>query len=316
MTRTLLVLCLLVGCTESTELFQQHKDASSADGAARPEHDFCPTRIDVYGGINMQLAGCGGAAPTDATREKGYFSPGAPDYDSTVAGRLLARLTDDPDLVPIFGSTWSVRSCAGPGQTLSQLTPPLSEDDCAVDGGTEGGTWQTSCVGDPAPVLLFSAGMLDDLCHGGGPDSSAKDDPATYVRHYAQRMASFLASRKPGLAMVGPLTEWTEAPPYTDSTPATCDWPRPQWDEQGLQAWVESASGAQGVAVDVEIVPDLHAEFRDHGKCCQILDGSCSTNWFSHDSQEVASCDGAQAIVDFWYARLKAALLARDFVCP
>ncbi len=323
MTRPLLVLCLLAGCTESTELLEQRKDAATTahdarlgDGAPRPKDDFCPTRIDVYGGINMQLAGCGGGAPTDAPLENGYFFPGAPDYDSTVAGRLLARLTGDPDLVPIFGPAWTVRSCAGPGQTLSQLASPLSEDDCGVDGLGEGGSWQKSCVSDPAPVLLFSAGMLDDLCHGGGPDSSAQDDPTTYVRHYVQRMESFLASRTPRLAMVGPMTEWTEAPPYADNDPAACEWQRPQWDEQGLQSWAESVPGAQGDAFDVEAVPDLHDEFRDHSKCCQILDASCSTNWFSYGSQEVASCDGAQAIVDFWYARLKTALLARDFACP
>jgi hypothetical protein len=314
MTRTLVILCLLAGCTESTELLDQRKDATAGDGSPRTKRDFCPTRIDVYGGINMQLAGCGGAAPTDATL--GYFSPGAPGYDSTVAGRLLARVTDDPDLVPIFGPTWTVRSCAGSGQTLSQLTSPLSEDDCGVDGLAEGGSWQTSCADDPAPVLLFAAGMLDDRCHGGGPDSSAQDDPATYVRHYAQRMEAFLASRNPRLALVGPLTEWTQAPPYTDNTQAACEWQRPQWDEQGVQGWAESMPGAQGDARDIEVVPDLHAEFRAHGKCCQILDGSCSTNWFGHDSQEVASCDGAQAIVDFWYARLKSALLARDSTCP
>ena len=353
MIRAFVLLCFLAGCTQSTELLKPREGADAAvfhdtianaardDGASRdrdanavgdrgasadggapemctgdakPQRGFCPTRIDVYGGINMQLAGCGGSELTPAPVESGYFSPGTPDYDGTVAGRLLARLTGDPDLEPLFGSTWTVRSCAGSGETLSQVTSSLAEDDCGPGSPNNAGQWLASCDIDPAPVLLFSAGMLDDACHGGGPDSGEPDDAATYVRHYARRMDGFLASRNPGLAIVGPLTEWTDAPPYTQDSQSGCQWQRPDWDELGLQHWSETRADGN----DVEVVPDLHVDFRNHSKCCQILGGSCSTNWFNRDSKnpEVANCDGAQAIVDFWYSRLKMALLARDFRCP
>jgi hypothetical protein len=277
-----------------------------------PSYDFCPTRIDVYGGVNMQSAGCGGSQLTPSPIESGYFAPGAPDYDATVAGRFLARLVGDPDLEPLFGSAWTVRSCAGFGETLSQMAPPIAEDACGPDSPESGGQWLASCSSDPAPVLLLSAGMLDDACHGGGPDSSEQDDPTTYVQHYAQRMNAFLTSRNPRLALVGPTTEWTDAPPYTQNSDPGCRWQRPDWDELGLQQWSETRPGT------VEVVPDLHTEFREHNMCCQILGGSCATSWFSRDPQhpEFTNCDGTQAIVDLWYSLLKSTLLAGNFHCP
>jgi hypothetical protein len=357
-TRALVLSCCFAACARSTELLEQHRDASTAtpdvpapdtrdacaredassahddaaspdlvlepdlaavdrfEAAARPHHDFCPTRIDVYGGINMQLAGCGGTAPALETLESGLFSPGAPEYDSTVAGRLLARLTDDPELVPRFGSSWRVRSCAGAKATLSQLTPPLAEDDCAANSPGDASPWQSDCADDPAPVLLAAASMLDDSCHGGGADSSAEDDSATYLRHYAMRLDALLASRGPRLAIVGPTTEWTAQPPSSEAGPWGCDWQRPQWDEVALATWASNRTEAPAGTLDVEVASHLYAEFFAHSRCCQEHDGSCSTNWFSRNSQEVANCDGAQAIVDFWYSRLKAVLKARDFQCP
>jgi hypothetical protein len=353
MIRAAVALCLLASCTHTTELLEPHKradgggpvDAASntprdgggsaapdaianADGNASPtddaidareagiklRYDFCPTRIDVYGGINMQLAGCGGSQRIPSPIESGYFSPGASEYDGTVAGRLLARIEGDPELEPLFGSAWIVRSCAGAGETLSQVAPPISEDACGPDSPDSTGQWLASCASEPAPVVLLSAGMFDDACHGGGPDSDQPDDPTTYVKHFAQRMDAFLASRNPGLALVGPMTEWTDAPPYAQNNESGCRWKRPDWDELGLQTW----SDTRADTVDVELVPDLHAEFQEHNKCCLILAGSCSTNWFSRDSQnpEMVNCDGAQAIVDLWYSRLKATLLAREFRCP
>ena len=167
-------------------------------------------------------------------------------------------------------------------------------------------------MNDPAPVLLLAAGMLDDGCHGGRPDSSHPDDPATYSLHYGRRLDAFLASRDARLALVGPATEWTLAPPLANDGSWTCDWQRPQWDEMGLQGWAASSTDAPNTVM----VPDLHTEFFDHSRCCQGQDSSCSTNWFGHSTPEIANCDGAQAIVDFWYTQLKTALLARDFQCP
>jgi|GEM_PF-3180057 hypothetical protein len=334
MIRSLAVLCLLAGCTHSTELLSPIEprtgvktgtvveagtvadaDASPPDDAgARSLRPFCPTSIDVYGSINLQLPGCGGPEGTNASVENGYFSPGTTDYDATLAGRLLARLTDDPDLVPLFGQTWTVRSCAGPGETLSQLAPPIPEDACGGDSPATTGEWLTSCTADPAPVLLFSAGMLDDACHGGGPDSGEPDDPATYQKHYAQRMDAFLASRIPRLALVGPMTEWTAPPASAQFPQFECVWARPDWDEQGLQYWTET----HDATVEVEVVPDLHADFREHHICCRSLGGSCSTDWFSRGPRNsgFVNCDGAQALVDFWYSHLKATLLASDYQCP
>jgi hypothetical protein len=275
----------------------------------QPRYDFCPTRIDIYGGVNVQLVGCGGSQRIPVPVENGYFSPGSPGYDSTVAGRLLARLSDDPDLVPIFGTTWTVRSCAGPGETLSRLAP-LSEGACAPDPSDD--PWLGVCKNDPAPILLFAAGMTDDACHGGEQDAKPTDDLASYLQHYAQRMDAFLASRNPSLAILGPSTEWTAAPVADE---AGCQWQRPDWDEVGLQHWLAGLADSQTSVVPVA---DLHDDFRAHNKCCANLGFSCSTNWLVRDpgNPEMVNCDGAQAIVDFWYSRLKETLLAREFLCP
>ena len=88
-------------CSVSTELLSK-----------QPSLSFCPTRIDVYGGTNTELAGCGGPGPTQQVGAAGFFSPGTSDYDATLAGRLQARLVADPDLLPVFGEGWKVRSCS------------------------------------------------------------------------------------------------------------------------------------------------------------------------------------------------------------
>jgi hypothetical protein len=241
--------------------------------------------------------------------QDGYFAPGTPDYDATLAGRIYARLVYDPDLIPRFGSSWHVRSCSAPLASLTQLAPPLPEDDCGQDSPSNAGTLLGMCANDPAPLLLLSAGMLDDRCHGGGPDSSEADDPTTYTRHFASRLDSFLTVRHPNIVLVGPTSEWTAAPVHDVSLLAGCSWTRPDWDIAGLDQWWQRRTDSRTVS----LVRDLHGDFQRHNHCCGLLGVACDTNFSSGPG--LVNCDGAQAIVDLWYQNLKALLLARSYGC-
>jgi hypothetical protein len=266
---------------------------------------FCPTTIDIYGGTNSLLPGCGGPAFPPSPVEDGFFAPGTPNYDATLAGRLWARLVGDPDLVPRFGTSWMIRSCATPGQTLSQLVPMLTADLCGRGAPDLMAATTTVCSKKTASVILLSATMTDDECHGGAGNSS--DDPDTYSRHFSQRMDMFFASRSPVFAMVGPRTEWVDIPNLSGNE--SCFGRRQDWDREGLSTWALS----QKIMSAVELLPDLHPTFKQHHWCCHVMDTICSMDWFKKG--EVINCDGAQALVNFWYMHLKSFLLANEFDC-
>jgi hypothetical protein len=300
MKRAWCLLCLLPACTRTTELL----------GPTPTALPFCPTTMDVYGGTNVALRGCGGPSLAPASLEDGTFAPDTPEYGSSLAGRLYARLVGDPDLAPRFGSAWKVRSCSAPGASLVHFSPALTENNCGQNAPNGAGSMVGMCADHPAPLVLLSAGMLDDRCHGGGPDSSADNDPATYNRHFASRLDAFLIARHPQAALVGPTTEWTAKLIHGNSFAAECAWSRPDWDISGLDLWIHNRSNAFSVGR----VADLHGEFQRHSHCCKVFDAGCEKDFLAEPG--VVNCDGAQTIVDLWYQSLKALLLAHDFVCP
>jgi hypothetical protein len=326
-------LLLVLGCTRSTELLPPGDDASidrpvpadvyvpadrdaPADsfvpdtGPPRRHYPFCPTTIDVYGGTNFLFPVVGGPQSPMADPKAGLVGSENQGYDQTLAGRLAARLEDDADVVPALGSTWTVRSCAGMGETLSQLSPPLDADACGRNSPFRDDRYLNACSQNPAPVLLIAASMLDDRCHGGGPDSDALDDPATYQDHYHQRLNAFLGSRTPHFALVGTRTEWTDvSSPFTMSS---CRWTRPDWERDALALWKDRPLG-----IEVESVGDLNDQFKHHHRCCRELDpGPCGSNWFDRWMSDAVNADGAQQIVNLWYDALKHWLLSSDFDCP
>jgi hypothetical protein len=304
--------------------------ADAADATVTPgglSLPFCPTTIDVYGGINMALMGCGGPTQGPSPLEGGFVNrhwsdSGFSEFANTMAGRLQARLVADPDLVPTFGSNWQVRSCAAPNETLPSLVPAMPDDACGSDAPPQMGTLSAICSAQPAPLLLLAAGALDDRCHGGGPDSSEPDDPTTFAAHFAARLDSLLVSRQPKMAIVGAQTEWYALEsqggpgPSSPGTPdrGQCQWQRPDWAETGLGLWQASHLAT----ADVMVVGDLHNAFKQHSSCCQALGVTCATNWLAGNGPEqgTVNCDGAQALVDFWYTQLKALLRANQFQCP
>ncbi|HEX7598902.1 MAG TPA: hypothetical protein VF518_11850 [Polyangia bacterium] len=288
---------------------------STGDSTPRRHYDFCPTTIDIYGGYNFLLPGCGGPTDSPDDLQEGLLGSGNPGYDSTLAGRLAIRLAGDPDLVERFGSQWAVRSCAGPQETLSQLTPPLVEDSCGFGAPSTDGTYQTVCLQSPAPVMLLAASMLDDGCHGGGANPLEPDDQDTFTRHFQARLHTFLAGLRPKTALVGNRTEWTAAP-QSMALPgfapnSGCWWKRPEWETQALASW--SSDSVEGT--EVTKVGNLNQEFKRHHSCCHELDLLCAPPWFNRRPDTV-NCDGDQEIVNFWYTELKTWLLGGDFDCP
>jgi len=328
MTRALPWLPLLLGCTRSTELLPPGEDASldrpliadrfvPADsfvpdtGPPRRHYPFCPTTIDVYGGTNFLFPVVGGPQSPPADPQAGLVGSENPGYDQTLAGRIASRLQDDAEVAPALGSTWTVRSCAGMGQTLSQLSPPLDADACGRDSPFRDDRYLNACSDNPAPVLLIAATMLDDRCHGGGPDSDAVDDPATYQDHYHQRLNAFLGNRNPRFVLVGPRTEWTDDASSPFAMPS-CRWTRPDWDIQALGSWKDPPSG-----IETELVRDLNDLFKHHHRCCRELDlDACGSNWFDRWMSDAVNADGAQQIVNLWYDALKDWLLSSEFECP
>jgi hypothetical protein len=305
--RVVVAALALAGCVRSTELL------SPADAGAQ-RFAFCPTTVDVYGGLDVLLPGCGGARDVPMPLSAGLFLPGDPGYDATLAGRLQARLAADPDLTPRFGTSWTVRACAAPFADMTALVAPLAGDECGPDAPPRMGTLTDLCSAAPAPLALLLFDGTPDRCHGGGPDSMEPDDEAGYDAHAAARLDALLAARGPALLLAGPRTEWRPAPLDPMMPGDRCLFPRGDWDRGGLDAW--RAAHPDDGAVLVE--PDLHDESKRHHPCCGPLGLPCDTSWYGYGPAPPSSlnCDGAQALVDFWYARLKQLLLANSFACP
>lgn len=295
---------LLAACTQTTELIA-------------PEMG-CGLRIDVFGGSNVQLVACGGPAGAPPSLAEGLYAPGDPAYDATLAGRLRARLLEDGELRGRFGGEIAVRSCGFTGQALSGLSPPVAADACGAPAAPAAmGQHQGACAQDPAPILLLLATGEDDGCHGGGAGSPFADDKAGYADHLASRLAAFLDARRPALALLGPRTEWVAAPvpPHPPGQPdaGACAWKRGDWDESGLRRWQDLHPDQANVA----LFGHLHAEYAQHHPCCRFLDVPCAQGWFATDgnTDRVLNCAGAQALVDFWFTRLRKTLLEQGR-CP
>jgi hypothetical protein len=303
----------LAGCADQTELL-----APLDLGVQR--FAFCPTTIDVYGGLDVLLPGCFGAHDPPASIPDGVFMPGDPLYDASLAGRLQERVAADPDLLPGYGSSWTVRVCGAPFADLTALAPPLAADECGLDEPPRMGLLTDLCANSPAPLMLLLLDGTADRCHGGGPDSMEPDDETTYDAHVAARLQALLDARQPSLALVGPRTEWRPAPQVMAPDVDRCSWTRGDWDRGGLDAW-RSAHPDDG---RVLVEPDLHDESKRHNACCATLFGpaACELPWYGSaqmgggGGSGSLNCDGAQAVVDFWYQRLKQLLLTSAFTCP
>lgn len=297
-------------------------DGQEADAAPPQDYPFCPTAIDVFGDVNVLLAGCGGPEVAPGTIGGGWFAPGTASYDATLAGRLQSRLVADRDLVAVFGRGFKVRSCAAAGETLAALTAPIAADQCgAPESPSSMGQLASACTESPAPVLLLSASGEDDGCHGGGALSTHENDKATFADHFAARLSSLLAARRPRLAVIGPRTEWYSDPGYTaipdggEVAPEACLWKRADWDESGVRQW----QADNPVSPSVVVYGHLHDDSRAHHPCCGALGVPCAANWFTGAARRgptLLNCDGAQALIDFWFSRLKKTLLANRFRCP
>jgi len=272
---------------------------------------FCPKLVVVYAGTNGLLPGCGAGNPVNLGTDEGVFAPGTADYDGTLAGRLMSRLVGDPDLAPRFGADWTVRSCATIGQTLTQLVPTLTSDLCGRSAPEFMAFSTNVCAKNPSPLMLLSASMSDDGCHGGSLPFDRPSDTAGYTQHFAQRLETLLASRQPQAVLLGAQTEWT--PPAQPTMPGgdDCTWQRPDWDAQAVQLFGQT----HVTPATVVALPDQHPVFIRHHRCCRQLDmGGCATGWYG--KAEMLNCDGAQALVDFWYQQLKTFLTSNDFECP
>ena len=319
---------LVAGCSASHEVLPR-LDAGD-ESPPKKKYDFCPTRIDVYGGANVLLSGSGGPTQAPAILEDGASTPGSSDYDNSLAASLRDVLSQDPALQSIFGTTWTVRSCAGPRGTLGQLAPPLMLDlSCGRDTAPASGQLSTICTNDPAPILLISAENVDDRCHGGGPDSKEANDLPTFVTHFAKRLNDFLDLRDPKLALVGPQTEWIPSPfqmagqqqggqpppSGLGPDPAACGWLRSDWNTDGVAWWASHRSSL----IDAVVLPDRHDDFKQHHPCCGPLGVKCQTPWYTGNSPQLTALNeiGAAEMVKFWAEALKAVLLGNDFAkCP
>lgn len=278
------------------------------------DHAFCPTRIDVYGGAAVSFAGCGGEdAPLGADAGAGLFG-GDAGYEQTLAGRLMARLAGDPELVAKLGASWMVRSCARVGATMGTFASAVPPGECSSGGST--GSTLGICSDQPAPLVLISADNETDRCHGGGTDSNApEDDPVGYADHWRFRLDRFLASHgAAGFVMVSPQHEWHGQPGTEDA--GGCGWKRPGWNASGAAAWRAQNQGAR----TVRLTATLQGAFQAHHSCCAALGVSCQEDWFSPDAGGDGwvrfGCEGANALVDFWFAEVKAFLVNNRFTCP
>ncbi|MFO0654392.1 MAG: hypothetical protein U0787_04870 [Polyangia bacterium] len=300
----------LFGCTQTTELLR------AADlGGPR-----CVMTVDVFGGADVQLAGCGGPQVPPSNLGDGFYSPGNAQYEATLAGRLRSLLLADADLSAKFGWDYRVRACGFAGQTLASLTPTIPADSCGAPSAPSAmGVHSGSCANDPAAIVVLLATGEDDGCHGGGSGSPYADDKATFADHMATRIGAFVATRKPALLLLGPRTEWYSAsrPPLLSPgvpDPAACAWKRGGWDESGIRRWQDLNPLASGVS----LFGQIHADCQQHHPCCQSLDVPCVESWFVQSANDLSqlNCSGAQAVVDFWFARLKKTILQSQVQCP
>jgi len=313
--RCALALCataLAAGCEEPVEV----PDAGEADSGWEPggedggtHYGFCPTSIDVFGGSASVLAGCGGqeAEPT----AQGLFAPGDAGYELTLAGRLRARLQEDPELVTRFGGSFTVRSCARLG-TMGSYLRRVPSAECANGGNT--GDAELLCSQSPAPLVLFDATNVHDRCHGGGPDSAFDDDPEGYAEHWRARFEEFHQSRAPAFLMVSPQVDWL---PLTSASTGDCSGVRSTWSPLGARRW----RALNPEEATVRRLDTLQAEFEQHHPCCADRGVACAENWYAPgtdgaDGWSRFDCRGAARVVDHWFAELKRYLLLNHFSCP
>lgn len=300
----------LLACTQTTELLRGADLGSPS----------CALTIDVFGGADVQLGGCGGPGGPPSKLGDGLYAPGDPQYEATLAGRLRALLRADAELTARLPWDFRVRACGFAGQTLASLTPPLAADSCGAPSEPSAmGSHIESCQNDPAAIVVLLATGEDDGCHGGGAGSPFADDKAAFAEHLAARLAAFVSARQPRLLLLGPRTEWYSAPrppllaPGVPD-PAACAWKRGGWDESGIRRWQDLYPDLSGVA----LFGQIHADCQQHHPCCKSLDVPCVDSWFVQSASELRelTCSGAQALVDFWFARLKKTLLQSQLQCP
>lgn len=304
------LLLSIPACTQTTELLRGADLGTPA----------CVMTVDVFGGADVQLAGCGGPQVPPSNLGDGFYAPGDALYEATLAGRLRSLLRSDSDLAAKFGWDYRVRACGFGGQTLASLTPPLLADACGDPSQPVAmGIHATSCQNNPASIVVLLATGEDDGCHGGGASSPFADDKATFADHLATRLSAFVSSRKPTLLLLGPRTEWYSAarpallaPGVPD--PVACAWKRGGWDESGIRRWQDLNPNQSGVS----LFGQIYADCQQHHPCCQSLDVPCVESWFVQRASDASqlNCSGAQAVVDFWFVRLKKTLLQSQIQCP
>lgn len=303
----------LLACQEAPSV-PESPDAGAAEltpaPAATTALGFCPTSIDVFGYSNVLFSGCGGAGVPTTSLPAGLFSPGTSGYDKTLAGRLQARISADPQLVAKFGTQWKIRSCSQGGGVMSTFaSTKLDSQETAI------GTNVTMCTSSPAPLLLYSANNVFDRFHGGG-QGTTPDNQTTYAAHWAGYFQQFLDQRKPKAVLVSPQHEWHGEQGGSLSLPETCTWTRPTWNRAGLNRW----RADHPTATNVTGVGDQQDVFRSHHPCCSRLGVACQSDWFSRtaggDGWVHFGCAGADALETWWFNTLKSYLMNNQFTCP
>ena len=308
-------------------------DDDSADDPLGQTFDFCPTRIDVFGYSNVEFTGCGGSTFPDYVDEpipaydlvEGAFEPGSDRYDATLAGMLQTRLLGDPELVEVFGAAWGVRSCATGGGHMNALVGAQPGEPASCDPLIPtSGLYAALCTDSPAPVMLYAANNVNDLCHGGeSEDDPQADDEAAFQHHVVERLRAFVDERRPGLLLVSPMHEWHPNPRAEDEDPlAGCSWQLPQWNRLAVESWPGMGPGASAEPL---FVGDLQDEFRSHHPCCEVFDDvTCGQDWFADENPGSAGggdgwvhfdCTAAEALADLWFAALRDVLLTNEFSC-
>ena len=308
----ILAAALLSGCPRNpgggSEDAGPPPEPGLSDGGA--DYAFCPASIDVFGGQDAVLQGCGGLP--SALSDQGQFEPGDAGYDASLAGRLRARLLADPLVTARFGTLpWKVRSCARPG-TMGSFVRVVPPAECGNGGNT--GDDAILCTADPAPLVLFSATNVLDRCHGGGLDSTYDDDEAGYADHWRARFEEFRAERDAGFILVSPEADW-----HGQGLPgANCGWSRIAWNSSGSAHWRALNPSADSV----RRIGELHSTFERHHPCCAERDAGCEESWFPEDAGAgldgwtTFDCRGADAVVELWYQELRGFLLNNRFRCP